>query len=819
LPTCEQPYPIIMSIPGSTNPLLLFGDATGGALQISRSLRFNSSDSAYLSKVFAVAGNQKIWTWSGWIKRSKLGTEQRFFDARDGGSQQYIKFNSNDALRILDSNGTLITSQVFRDLSAWYHVLIAFDTTQSTASNRIKLYVNGSQVTTFSTESYPTQNSDILFNSACTHSISWSAGTTEWFDGYLTNIHFINGQQLTPSSFTETDATTGQLIPKAYTGSYGTNGFNLLFADNSSNTASTLGKDYSGLGNNWTPNNLSVTAGAGNDSLVDSPTNYGTDTGVGGEVRGNYCTWNPLANSAAQLTYSNGNLDLAQSNAASYALPNSTIGVSSSKWYWETTITSSGSCRTGVLKDGSSLTTFLGNSSTAYGYASGGYKANSNSNSASGYSTYTNGDVIGVALDLDNGKIYFSKNGTWQESGNPATQTNPAYTGLSGTYFASWGKDDYVNTSCSVNFGQRAFAYTAPSGYKALCTQNLPATLVTKSNTVMDVALYTGNGAARSITGLAFNPDFVWIKARSASYDHRLADSVRGVGKELYSNNASAETTNDANGYVSAFNSDGFALQSGIGVNGSGDTYVAWAWDAGTSTVSNTQGSITSQVRANPTAGFSVVTFSTPGSAGDYTIGHGLNVAPSMIIIKERTRTSGWYVYHASVTDTVKKYLILNSTNGLSTDANNIWGSSLPSSTVFGISNANLLAVNQNIVTYCFAPVSGYSSFGSYTGNGSGSDGPFVYTGFRPRFLMVKRTDSTTNWFVLDTARNTYNAVNSYLMPNSSSAEDPNNSTVNTDFLSNGFKLRATTDALNTSSATYIYIAFAESPFNYSRAR
>ena len=551
--------------------LLLGAGAAASSYQIQRSLRCNSSDSASLSRA-SYAGSG---TFSCWVKRCKLGTAQTIISG--------VAFNASDQLNS--------STAVFRDPSAWMHVLVSTSGT----------YVNGTSVAS---------------GSAITPGIIGSG-----CDLYLADIHFIDGQALTPSSFTEVSDTTGQLIPKAYTGSYGTNGFQLKFADNSSNTATTLGKDTSGNGNNWTTNNFAVTPvnsyqitgyditngggafanatlpasgngtnayhfpranatytlgktltattkieaycyidgtvtgtitanggtaktvpigstyawqkvnlgvtslssislahsnwtspgqdfwlscfivddvvvygtpalAAGNDSLVDTPVSSGTDTGAGGQVTGNYCTWNPLANSAAQLTYSNGNLDIAQSNAASYALPIGTIRVSSGKWYWETTITSGGSCRTGVLKDESSLSTYLGSASTAYAYASGGYKANNNSNTTSGYSTYTNGDVIGIALDLDNGKVYFSKNGTWQESGNPATQTNPAYTGLLGTYFASWGKDDYVTTSCSINFGQRPFAYTAPSGFKALCDTNLPSTTITTSGS------YTGNGVA-----------------------------------------------------------------------------------------------------------------------------------------------------------------------------------------------------------------------------------------------------------------------------------------------------------------------------------
>jgi hypothetical protein len=327
----------------------------------------------------------------------------------------------------------------------------------------------------------------------------------------------------------------------------------------------------------------------------------------------------------------------------------------------------------------------------------------------------------------------------------------------------------------------------------------------------MDVVTYTGNGSTQSITGLGFSPDLVWIKARNtSSYNHFLFDIVRGVNKELNSNTTDSEYTRPAPGSLTAFNSDGFTLNTAVGVNDSGTTYVGWTWDGGTSTVSNTQGSITSQVRANPTAGFSVVTW--VYNSGSGSIGHGLGVAPQLILQKDRTNGSyNWDVYHVSLGAT--KRLILNNTNAAETQP--AWNNTSPTSTLF-YSGSSWYTNGDNMVSYCFAPVVGYSNFGSYTGNGS-SDGPFVYTGFRPRWVMLKQSSgSGTGWQIHDTSRNTYNVMNNRLQPNNSDAE----STYTTsDFLSNGFKLRDADASWNSNGATYIYAAFAESPFNYSRAR
>jgi hypothetical protein len=322
------------------------------------------------------------------------------------------------------------------------------------------------------------------------------------------------------------------------------------------------------------------------------------------------------------------------------------------------------------------------------------------------------------------------------------------------------------------------------------------------------VKLYTGNSSTQTISGLGFSPDLVWVKNRSNSASHRLTDVIRGGGYSLFSNLTNAEVLNDDNGYIASLNADGFTVSAGasdaLGVNQSSNTYAAWCWDAGSSTVTNTQGSITSQVRANATAGFSVVTWTGTGTAG--TIGHGLGVAPGMIIVKARSTADAWYVYHSSLGAT--KRIQLNETSA-ETAGTSVWNSTSPTSTVFSIGNGNPNSSGVTYVAYVFSPVVGYSSFGSFVGNGS-NDGPMLYLGFRPRWFLYKDTTASNSWVLFDSARSTYNVTSDYLLPNAADAEA---SFGVIDFLSNGVKIRFTGGSLNVSNNTYIYAAFAESPF------
>lgn len=792
--------------------------AASSSYQIARSLRFNSADSANLSRTFASAGNRKTWTVSGWIKKSALSTGT-FFSARNGSTGDSffaMRFEGADVLNIFDYTGSALnwqlqTTQVFRDFGAFFHIHLAVDTTQATAANRAKLYINGVQVTSFSTASYPSLNYDCYVNNAFAHSFGASNRTTiqEFFNYYLADPRFVDGQALDPTSFGAFDANTGVWSPIAYSGSYGTNGFWLKFDDNSNNTATTLGKDSSGNGNNWTPNNFSVTAGVGNDSLVDSPTNYGTDTGAGGEVRGNYCTWNPLSQSGQTLA--NGNLQT--SNTTNQGRVNGTLAVSSGKWYFEGVVTATTNVYSELgIGQGDIVSQEVGQDALSYGYIfESALRINNNTTSAYGSALAVN-DTFMCAFDLDNNKIWFGKNGTWFASGNPVTGANPAYSITAGTYkpiARSYSSTIYTN------FGQRPFAYTAPSGFKALCTQNLPtpaigATSSTLASKNMNVVLYTGNGSTQAVTGLGFAPDLVWVKSRStAGKSHVWYDRVRG-NFSLFSDNTAAEVA----GYLASLDSDGFtaSVTPNDTANANGTTYVGWAFKGGGTAVTNTSGTISSQVSANPTAGISVVTYNGVGGGG--TVGHGLGVAPKLIIVKYRPAVTSWATYWSSLGRNY--YVDLNGTAA----AQNVaayWGAAEPTSSVFGIYASGAAGNNfstGNHVAYCFAEVAGFSKFGSYTGNGS-TDGVFVYLGFRPRFIIIKNSGAVDSWQIRDTARDSYNQATAALYPNLSNAEG---SDTGIDILSNGFKLRAST-GLNALNNNFVFAAFAESPFNYARAR
>jgi hypothetical protein len=746
------------------------------------------------------------------VKRSAGGSEQAIFSGGSGSNDStfgQIIFANTDTIRVNGYSSTWReTSQVFRDYSAWYHIVVAFDTTLASAGDRVKLYVNGAQVTAFSQTYNPTQNTDYGVNQAAAHNIGKTTIGSGYLPGYLADIHFIDGQALDPTSFGEFDD-NGIWQPKAYSGgSYGTNGFHLDFSNNS--TAAALGTDTSGQGNTWSVNNISVAAGSGNDSLVDVPTNgTETDTGVGNEVRGNYCTLNAL-DKGSSVTLTNGNLDIAV--GGSHNLAAGTIMISSGKYYAEfvaTSLANGISCLVGVCNPLASRSSYLGGTNGGVGYGFAGDKWVDGSVTG-GQTASAVGDVIGIALDKDNNEVKFYKNNTLILT-QTGLNTSQPYTFAMG----------HQNCSGTFNFGQRPFAYTAPSGFKALNTASLPAPVVTKPSTVMDVLTWTGNGSSpRTFSGLNFSPDFVWVKSRSNSnWWHQFADVIRGGGV-LFSNSTSAEYVQASNiaGYVSAYSNDGFTATAGNSsinsFNATNDTYVAWAWDAGNSTVTNTQGSITSSVRANASAGFSIVTYTGTGSAA--TVGHGLNAAPGMIVVKSRSNTMDWGVYHSSLANT--QFLKLN-TDG-APQSFNAWNSTSPTSTVFSIGNIGETNTNTyTYVAYCFAPVSGYSAMGRYTGNGS-ADGPFVYTGFRPKWLLIKRTQNADGWLMLDAARNPYNVADRRLEANSSGAEtDSSVINVRTDFCSNGFKLRGTWGGYNQNGEVFLYAAFAESPFQYARAR
>ena len=799
--------------------------ATGG-YNLTRSLRFRASATAYLGRTPATTTNQQTWTWSGWVKRGVLssGTSQTLFNASiDASNFTELRFTdtSNGVFEFTYVVGgadtaRLTTTQVFRDPSAYYHVIFVADTTQATAANRLKLYVNGAQVTAFSTATYPSLNANLYVNSTNTHGIGITRAVGRYFDGYMTEINLIDGQALTPSSFGSTNSLTGVWQPARYTGTYGTNGFYLPFTDNSALTTSSnvgLGKDFSGNGNYWTTNNISITAGVTYDSMTDVPT-------LTSATAANFAVINPL--DAAVGTASNGNLSwtCGASNGnfrGSIAIP------ASGQFYFEgtvlTTTSASVSISFGVAASTASLTT-QGAQSTLYQlFAASTGVVSINGSNVGTLGTFSAGDVLQVAVDVTNSKLWLGKNNVFYDSsggttGNPSTGANPVTTN---SVVGSFAFGSCYQDTLNANFGQRPFAYTPPTGFVALNTYNLPTSTILKGNTVMDATTYTSNGGVQTVTNTAgFKLDFLLTKPRSNTGSWVATDSVRGVALGLNTNNTNAEFT-DAN-YVTAFNSNGFSLGSTNWPNGY--TMVGYQWQAGQgSTSSNTNGTITSTVSVNASAGFSVVTYTGTGAVA--TVGHGLGVAPSLIITKARNNTYNWAVYHSAVQSTpansANYYLYLNTTDAAAY-AIAAWNGTTPSSSVFSVANGNSTnGSGATLVAYCWTPIAGFSAFGSYTGNGS-ADGPFVYTGFRPKFIMIKRSDTAGNfWRVWDSTRATYNAGLPVLYPNVSDVEDSVTDVY--DLVSNGFKLRTSAAGTNASSSTYIYMAFAESPFRNSLAR
>jgi hypothetical protein len=988
-----------MTVPGNlSSPLLATAaDAAAAAANITKSLRFNSADSAYLARTPSSAGNRTVFTLSFWIKRTNLGSNYEILSAKvASGTEAEIYFNSsNNFVTWFRTSNTVIvnkvTTQVFRDTGAWQHFVVS-----SNGGTSFKIYHNGAEITDFSTDVGPSSTNTAI-NAAVAHNIGRWVGASNYLNGYLADIHFIDGSALDPTSFGAFDD-NGVWQAAAYSGTFGTNGFHLLDFANES----TIGHDSSGNNNDFTANNLSdgesprwffdgsagtkitgtigtalgsgdftvemfiektttesqealfsfggssgtfetdsgakvryqdgstygsaiaandrthiawvrdnskgyiyvdgtlvspssgisdttnytatafaigsrpdngepftgyidnlrvvvgtavytsnftvpstpltaVTntklltltsptladtsgqsvsltnsgvvdeAGPGKDVLFDVPTN-GTqsDTGAGGEVSGCYATLNPLQ--AITNSPTNGNLDIAGSSTDTYTKSVSTIYIDpedTTGYYCEFTVATTGTNPTGhiqlipqlnVTNNGKGETGGVGLGMRGSGAGNRWYKLTDQSSSTDTGVSHANGQVIGVAVK--NGKLYMSINNTWVLSGNPATESNPLYSSLSGLKGFLCGTTD---GSWQCNWGQRPFSYPAPSGYRPVSSASLPTPTIADGSAYFDTALYTGNGSTQTVSGLNMSPDLVWMKTRSQANDHVLVDSVRGVGARLFPNDTIAENTQSTS--LTSFNSDGFSLGSHSSVNQNNVTHVAWAWDAGSSTVSNTDGSITASVRANQTAGFSIVKYT--GKSGGGSWGHGLSAAPDFILFKRYTSSQNWFTWFREADGTYLEFEGINDPRAAFSSRNNVTATSttitLPNQAEYTNDTGS------SYIAYCVSNINGYSQAGFYDGNGL-SDGVFVNTKFAVRFLMIKQTNGSNGWFIWDTARDSLNPNTALFSANANNAEQSQaNHAI--DFLSNGFKARDSNGAFNSSSGEYAYLAFASNPF------
>jgi len=798
---------------------------------ITSSLRFPQvGGGGYLSRTFSNNNTSNDWTFSTWIKRSSITTWSAIFYSSSTGNPYYqsgLTFEGADKLRYYHgsnqnsganlANNTISTAR-FRDTSAWYHIVVQRDNDGNTV-----LYVNNEQVASAASSS----SLRFINGTSYPHYIgnyTYQSNPGGIFHGYMAETIFVDGSLISPTDLGETKK--GVWIPlKDPEITYGANGFRLQYLQTgTSQDANGIGADTSG--NN---NHFAVTSLQAHDVVSDSPEN-------------NFATLNstirPYTVTPAE-TVSDGNLNAFFNSSAVSGSYWSTFLLTSGKWYFEVLIDAVGSnANVGISNnpDASGRGTFTAPANGyGYFYKMTGEKGINNTFSSYG-ATYTTNDIIGCAFDLDNNTITFYKNNVSQGqiTGVAPYDANnrgfiPAMTGINGVRsIINFGQDSSFagNETAQGNTDGNSigdFYYAPPSGYLALCTSNLPEPTIspngsTQADDYFNTVLYTGNGGTQSITGVGFQPDWTWIKGRSYAGYNYLVDSVRGYTERLFSNLSDGASV-EANTVASA-DSDGFTLGSDPGVNTNTSTYVSWNWKANGSPVINTDGTITSQVSANTNAGFSIVSYT--GSTSE-SVGHGLGVAPKAIFVKDRDATSNWAVYHQGVQDTTANgFLELNTTTAVQTGSNPRFlsgtaGTSQPTSTVFYVNNYSGSSTNNtgnDYISYCFAEIESYSKFGSYTGNGS-SNGTFVYTGFRPAFVMMKNTTTSGNsWVIQDKARSTYNEVNAYLLANDSGAEGTG---VPLDFLSNGFKM--TSASQNDSGANFIYMAFAENPFKYSTAR
>ena len=763
---------------------------------------------------------------SFWCKRGETGREHAIYGATNGGGETFfVAFYPDDIEAYISTGRNHVTNAVFRDPSAWYHIVQVFDSANATADDRFITYVNGVRQTT-STNSV-TQNDTTGWNTSGVTGYfgknygAWFGDSRDHFDGYLAEANFIDGQALDPTYFGETK--NGIWIAKEYTGTYGNNGFYFDFSDSSA-----LGDDKSGNGNDWTSSGLAST-----DVVLDSPTN-------------NFPIILDDKGGTSQV-YSEGNLH-ANIGSNSYAAKSSMfVPMDSGKWYVEalSDATSGSGAGLGTYTPDSMNTLssisyyFTGNivlATDMIHYYSSGSIYNAGSSVQSSLTTVGDKDIIGMLIDTDAKTVQFYVNGTASGTAESmANTTDPVAAQLHGhnsrPFMFNFGTDSsFANrkTSGSANAtdanGIGDFYYTPPAGAKAICSDNLPEPSISplhgeQPEDYFNTVLYTGNGSSQAIT-VGFAPDLVWVKNRSAVANGIINDTIRGAGVSLQTPSTSAEL-GSAGDLFDSLDSNGFtvnALYSGSvnpSTNKSADTYVSWNWLAGGTGVSNTDGSITSTVSANQTAGFSVVGYTGTGSAT--TVGHGLSSAPEMVIVKNRSVVDGWLVWHEGLSSGTS-YLLLHSTNAQA--SNSAYFNGLPTSSVFNIgTSTNTNGSGNNLIAYCFHSVAGYSLCSSYTGNGS-SDGTFVHCGFRPAWIMFKRTDSTGNWWIIDNKRDITNQMSNILLADDSTAEfNTGTGWPGIDYVSNGFKLRGSAGGINTSGGSYIFLAFAEAPFKLANAR
>ena len=814
------------------------GDADFYEHQIANSLRLDRATAAHLSLAANLTSdNEDYWTLSWWWKSTAIATDQTILSAGsdNGVSDNHLdlrlRTNSDNTIRCSSTEANIFTTtSMYRDPSAWNHGC------WSNNNGASILYVNGVQVANGSLDG----GAGSAINKKNMAIGKSSRASSQYFEGYLAEMimisHSDNAAVLTPTSFTETK--NGVLIPKDVSG-LSNKDFYLKFEDSSA-----LGNDSSGNDRDWTVNNIAAT-----DQMLDSPT-FGSSNG------GNFASWNVLSRTNPALQYgtsiySEGNLRFAGGTTGSVSTA-TTLQMQSGKWYVELcpigAPTSGWPCaglvftdKIGVAQSTSNIQPT--NAFTSWVDLSSGNIYDFAGNSSASYgASLGNVDILNIAVDVDAGKVWWGKNGTYFDSGNPAGGSGEGDTFTAGRD-VSFHAGIYDGAGkIAINAGQDGsfagaktaqgnadgngygnFFYAPPSGFLALCTANLPvADEVDPAQTdddfpqkLFNTLLYTGTGNELAVTGLGFKPDWQWLKNRPGQNDFQLTDSTRGVTKALESNVGQGQTT-QAQG-LKVFGNDGFTVGTDDAYNSVNEAVVTWNWRLnGGTTSANSVGGTASVTQVDPSGAVSIVTYTTDisGSSGTGTIGHGMSVAPELILHHSLAAEGGWWSQNKSTTN-ANYFLELNGTRAQTELAAGTYGAmSRPTASVFSINGVDGVGgEGRAYIAYCFASIDGYCKVDSYEGLGA-ADGVFVYTGFSPAWIMTKSLDSTSDWQIFDNKRLGYNVDNNELRANVAGAET---TTDMIDIVSNGFKCRIATDP--NVAETYIYLAFANNPLKYATAR
>ena len=846
----------------------LFGIAANGASSFyngatSASMRFRRGigSNTEINRDPSSAGDRKKHTVSVWVKRTKPSDGSQILLCGFASSySDFLYFRSDDRLEYTLGNAySVATDMVFRDTSNWYHIVTHFDVANSTTTDRLKFYVNGvEQTKTVTYGSYPA-NQNYAFSNTVDQTIGGATHFVGYeLDGYLCDYHFIDGSLVSHNSFGEFK--NGVWIPKIVNTSAitnGTNGFRLEFK----------GTDTDGPSTSGSVNSNSVGASSVNSNHFHAySTNQQYHSALPDNPENNFSTWNPLFRGGEKSSSIYANSTLSE-GALKVSVPaNSYMGNTfrpvSGKWYMEMRLKTLGASQ-GEIGWGWLQANEYSNNSAHSGVANkwGAYyhaystahirlydetsQLGSNINL-----TISAGDILQLAWDIDNGKGWIGINNTYYRTnasdGNPSAGTNEAFTFTTeeaqnlqcyiangtGTdvYVANFGQDGSfagdltggnIGTASDAN-GVGAFKYAPPTGFLALCSANLPDTDLSpnqleQADDYFNTVLYTSNNqSAQSITGVGFQPDWLWFKQRNRTDAHALYDTSKGIDKSWRITDGAEFTDSYVATGVTAVGPDGFSLGTDqqAWVNYQTDSMVAWLWRInGGTTSTDANVSLTTTVQTNSKAGISIALYNKP-TQSNHSFGHGLGSTPDMFIWKARNQVMNWIVYHkGKVTAPTNVGQYFNGTSAFEAGCN--WLSGLTDTTVSIIDGRVSSGGNINYWCISFKSVEGFSKFGSYAGNGS-TDGTFVYTGFRPAFVLGKSVSSNgDDWFMFDNKRDIDNVVGADLNPNSTAAEATSSYM---DFVSNGFKLRSTSGLVN-DATTFIYMAFAEQPFKFTNAR